>query len=77
MVFSQIFHADDHHPARIRNVDKDYARELGFKNIKLLVKIKDIRKIQKKNWPSINAFGYENWGKYPVYISKKLINCCR
>ena len=48
MVFSQIFHADDHHPARIRNVDKDYARELGFQNIKLLVKIKNIRKIKKK-----------------------------
>ena len=38
----------DHHPTRIRKVDKEFARELDFKDIKLPVKIRDIQKIEKK-----------------------------
>ena len=41
-------HDADHNPARIRKVDKDFARELDFHNIRFPVKIRDIHKIKKK-----------------------------
>ena len=63
----------NHHPARITNTDKEFAKRLDFKDIKFRVKIRDIQKIQKKNSIGINAFGYENKEKYPIYISK---HCC-
>ena len=31
----------DHNPARITKADKDFAKELDFKNIKLLFKVTD------------------------------------
>ena len=46
MGFSHIVNPEDHLPARITNADKD---------IRLLVKIKDIHKIGKKITP---AFGF-------------------
>ena len=55
---------------RIRKVDKDFARKFGFKDIKFLVKITDIQKIEKINCISISAFGYENKEKFPIYVSK-------
>ena len=51
MVFSQILHPADHHPARITNPDKNFAKELSFKDIKFPVKITEIHKIQKKICP--------------------------
>ena len=48
-------------------------KKLDFKNIKFPVRIRDINKIEKKNSTSISAFGYENKGKHPIYVSKK---CC-
>ena len=41
-------------------VDKDFARELDFKDPKFPVKIRDIHKIEKKNCNSNSVFGYEN-----------------
>ena len=41
--------------------------------IKVLVKVRDIHKIQKKNSIGISVFGYENQDKHPIYVSKK---CC-
>ena len=38
-----------HHSARIRKIDKDFARKLDFKDINFPVKIRDIHKIEKKN----------------------------
>ena len=35
-------HPAAHHPARTRNIDKAFAREFDFKDLKLLVKIRDI-----------------------------------
>ena len=35
-------HSADHYPTRIRKVDKDLAREFGFKYINFPVKIRDI-----------------------------------
>ena len=63
----------NHHPARITKADKDFAKRLGFKDIKFPVKIRDIHKIEKKNSIGISVFGYENEVKYPIYVSKK---CC-
>ena len=48
-------HPADNQPARIRKVSKDFARELDFKEIKFTVKIRDIHKIEKKNWISMKA----------------------
>ena len=63
----------NYHPARITKADKDFAKILDFKDIKLPVKIRDIRNIEKKNFISISVFGYENKEKHPIYVSK---NCC-
>ena len=40
---------EDHHPARITKADKDFARVLYLKDIRLPVKIRDIYKIEKTN----------------------------
>ena len=39
----------DRNPARITKVDKEFAKKLDFKEIKVPVKIGDIHKIEKKN----------------------------
>ena len=62
----------DHHPARIRKVDKGFAKELDFKDIKCPVKIRDIHKTKKKKSITISDFGYENKKKYPIYLSKNV-----
>ena len=38
----------NHHPARITKTDNEFARRLDFKDIKILVKIRDIQKIENK-----------------------------
>ena len=63
----------DHHPARIKRADKDFAKMLDFKVINFPVKIRDIHKIENKNSIDISEFGCENKEKYPIYVSKK---CC-
>ena len=45
-----------HQQARIRKVDKYFAKKLDFKDIKFPVQIRDIQKIEKKNWIGINVF---------------------
>ena len=37
-----------HHPARITKTDNEFARRLDFKDIKIIVKIRDIQKIENK-----------------------------
>ena len=66
------FNSEDHNPRRITKVDKNFAKKLDFKDIKLPVKIRDIYKIGKKNSIGINVFGYENTEKYPIYVSKNV-----
>ena len=62
-----------HNPRRITKADKDFAKRLDFKDIKIPVKIIDIHKIEKKNTIDISVFGCENQEKYPIYVSKQ---CC-
>ena len=62
----------DHNPRRIKKVDKDFAKRLNFKDIKLnSVKIRGFHKIEKKNFIAISVFGYENRKEYPIYVSKQ------
>ena len=58
----------DHNPRRITKTDKDFAKNLAFKDIKFPVKVRDIHKIEKNN--SIRVFGYENKEKLPIYVPK-------
>ena len=53
-------HPVDHNSKRITKADKDFSKKLDFKDIKFLVKVRDIDKIEKKNPIAINVFGYEN-----------------
>ena len=61
----------DHHPARIKKADKDFAKALDLKDIHFPGKIRDIHKIENKNSISPGVFGHENKEKYPIYVSKK------
>ena len=63
----------DHNPRIITKTDKNFAKRLDFKEIKFLVKIRDIHKIEKKNSTGISVVGYENKEKHPIYVSKQ---CC-
>ena len=47
----------DHDPARTTKTEKDFAKRHDFKDIKFLVKIKDIHKTEKKKSISISVFG--------------------
>ena len=38
----------DHHPAKITNRDKDFAKKLNFKDTKFPVKIRDVHKTEKR-----------------------------
>ena len=63
----------DINPAKIKKADKDFTKNLDFKNIKFPVKIRDIRKIEKKNSIGIIVFGYENQKNTSNLCIKK---CC-
>ena len=56
----------DHHPARHRKADKDFAKKLDFKDIKF----PDIH-THKKNYIDISIFGYENKKKNSNLCIKK------
>ena len=66
-------HLADHNPKIITKADKDFAKNLDFKDIKFLVKVRDTHKIEKKNYIGISVFGYESKEKCPIYVSK---TCC-
>ena len=60
-----------HNIIRITKADKDFAKRLDFKDMKFLVKTRDIHKIEKQNYIGISVSGYENKEKDPFYVSKK------
>ena len=45
---------------KITKADKFFAKERDFKDIKFIVKIRGIPKIEKKNSIGTSVFGYEN-----------------
>ena len=57
----------DHHPEKITKADKDFAKKLDFRDIKFLVKIRDIQKNCQKEFHQHYCFCSE------IYVSKK---CC-
>ena len=63
-VISQIFKSCGPYLPRIRKTDKVFARKLDFKDKKFPVKIRDLHKIEKKN------FGCENKKKFSIYVLK-------
>ena len=56
MIMNALNRALDHHPARIKKVVK----ELDFKDITFLVKIRGIQQIEKMNFVNISVFGNES-----------------
>ena len=58
---------------KIRKVDKTFARELEFEDIKFPKIIRDIHKIEKeKNYIAIDVFGYENKKKNIQSMCQKI-----
>ena len=47
---SQILTSADLNPARITKAEKDFTKRFDFKDIKFAVKVKDIHKIEKKEF---------------------------
>ena len=69
MVHSQRYlNPADYNPRRITKADKDFAEKLDFKDIKFLVKIRDIHKIGKDSFIGVSVFGYENKEKHSIYV---------
>ena len=50
MVVVQILNPGNHLPVRITKTDKEFAKKLAFADIKFPVKIRDIHKIEKKEF---------------------------
>ena len=53
------WHPGNHHLAIIRKVEKDFARQFDFRNIKFSVKIIDIHNFYKNNCINNSISGYE------------------
>ena len=58
-------------PQRIKQVDKEYIKNLDYSGIEFPVTIKQYNKIEKQNNININVFGYDNKKIYPIYVSKE------
>ena len=58
----------DRNPARITKTGKYLPKNLDFKGIKSLVKVRDLHKIEKNNSISISFFGYKNKERYSIYV---------
>ena len=70
---ARYINTENHHSARIRKTDKQFAKILDSKDIKFPVKVRDVQKTEKKNFIGINIVAYENKENYIIYVSKK---CC-
>ena len=61
-------HPADHYPARIINVDKDFAREIDFRDIKFPTYIRD------QHYLSTLVFQVMKRRKNIQYVSKKILS---
>ena len=66
---------ENHHPAKITKADKNFDKKLGFKDIKFIVKIRDIHKVEIKNSIGVSVFGCESKEKHPNQKKKKKKKC--
>ena len=65
------WHPADHHPARIRKIDKDVTTKLDFKDIKYPGKIKDTHRVEKKIVSALVFLVIKMRGNtQSIYISK-------
>ena len=71
MVFNQILNSVKQKITKIRNVDKEFRKQLNFQGVKFPVHKKDYSKIEKLNDISISAFGPEVETPYHIYTSKQ------
>ena len=53
-----------------------FCKKLDFKDIKFIVKVRDILKTEKNNSIGISVFGYESKEKYPIYVSNNTFKRC-
>ena len=67
IIIDHIFTSCRPQSRRVTKTDKDISR-LDFKNIKFSVKIRDIPKIEQKNYITVSIFCYKN--------KKKISNLC-
>ena len=56
-----------------KTIRQAFAKKLDFKDIKFLVKARDIHKIEKKKYIGISVFGYENKVTYPTMYQKNAV----
>ena len=66
-------HPTNHNPRRITKANKDFAKNLDFKDIENLLNTGNIYKINKNNSIIISVFGYKIKKKSNLCIKKK---CC-
>ena len=70
--FFKCLNPTDHHPGRVRKVDRLSVDELDFRDMKFPVKFRAISEILKKeDGFSISVIDNKNKKKYPIYVSKK------
>ena len=58
-------------PAKIRNVDRELAKQLNFKGVKFPIYKKEYAKKEKQNNIFINVFGPQDEIPYLIYTSKE------
>ena len=51
--------------------DKDFTRRFDFNDIKFPVKLRDIHKLEEKNYIKTSVLDYKNVEKLSIYVSKK------
>ena len=56
--FIRYLHFAGHNPRKITKAEKDFAKNLDFKDIQFPIKIRDLHKIEKRNSTIISPFGY-------------------
>lgn len=67
----RLLNVKDKDQQRIKKSDKRMVEQLNYQGIELPVAVKQYNKIEKRNYISINVFGYENKQFYPIYVSKE------
>ena len=70
---ARYLHHAEHNPKRITKVDKLFGDELDFEDIEFKIKIRDIRKTERKNSIGIKVFGHENKEKYTIKYQKNAV----
>ena len=71
--FVRYLNPADRNPVIIRKADKNFAKRLDFKYIKVSVKIRDIYRIEKKNSIVISVFAYNKKKNIQSMYQKNIV----